>query len=574
MRTYGLYGIWVLVINIFFSFECDGQTPKKRGFLPDSGKVIQSDSELFVDVSTVIGQKLNGFLELRGSNHKQPIVIPIRNGQGEDKIPSGEYTAFTHVFDNKVPIVVDIRSLTISPNQLNTMSLSVLEGSSGNRTLSSFDQDYDQILDKVEVEQETDPRNAASLPRTEVYQWDNQFKSDAPGWVRGDLQTHSSYGVGKESVERLIRRAERSKIDFLSITDRNTLDSTSDPKYKSNSLILVPGMEWGNDEKGIALLYGPRTFPKVPTTDEEAQYKMIRLQAEGGVFSIGHPCFPITSWNWPIQFPNAVQVWCMDWRKIPPMTLDQVAEPFKGFTSIIDTEKNREVKKWKHAIARAANNRTLSSNGQSALFYDFELNRGIRAGVIGGSNSGNPNIPIGAPLTYIFVREKSLTGILEGLRNGWTYISKDTDGPTIDWYADIFNDGQWDVTIGGTIPLNEDTKFQVKIRNAKGKRFEILLNGLPIRSTNITSDKWEYTYVQNPDSYAVYRIRILDQTPEELPPGYGLRDMLLLTSPIYAQGVVSDASSSNNEGWVQIENEWVDPKILHQHIRNLEKSSK
>jgi hypothetical protein len=569
MRKYGFYGILVVASNVFFIGYSDAQKSQKRGFFSKPDAEVQADADFFADVSTVVGQKLNGFLELQGSKRNLPIVIPLRNGLAEDEIPGGDYSVVTHVYDNNVPIIVDIRSMNIRSGELNTLSLSVLEGATGERSLSSFDQDYDQVLDKVEVEQKTDPRNATSTPFTKTYEWDNQLKSNKAGWVKGDLQTHSTYGIGKESVEALIRRAEKTGIDFLAITDRNTLDSTSDPYFKSDSMVLIPAMEWGNDEKGIALLYGPRTFPQVPKSNEEAQYKMIRLQVEGGIFGIAHPCFPITSWNWPIQYPNAVQVWCMNWREIPPMRLAQVAEPFKGFTTIIDKEKNREVIRWKHAMARAANNQMLSSNGQSSLYYDLELSRGLRASAIGGSNSANPKRPIGAPLTYIFVREKSLNGILEGLRNGWTYITKDKNGPTIDWYADIFDDGIWDITIGGAIPLNQDTRFQVKIKNANGKRFEILLNGLPIRSTIITSNDWDYTYVQNPDSYAVYRIRILDQPEEELPPGYGLRDMLLLTSPIYAQGVISDTANTNDEGWVQIENEWVDPEVLHEHIREL-----
>ena len=582
MQKYGLCGILILITTVFLASPTSGQKSKKGGFGRESeartetrsSKKRTPDADIFIDVANVVGKKLNGFLELRSETWSSPILIPIRNGQAEDKVPNGNYTALTHVYVNKVPIIVDIRQIEIVQNRLNTISLSILEGSTGERSLMAFDQDFDQVLDKVEVEQKTDPLKATSVPMTKVYRWENQLKSTESGWLKGDLQTHSSYGIGKESVRKLIRRAEKSRIDFLAITDRNTLDSTRDPDYKSNSLILVPGMEWGNEEKGIALLYGPRTFPQVPDSNEEAQYKMMRVQAEGGVFSIGHPCYPISSWNWPIQYPNAVQVWCMNWREIPPMSMAQVSERFKAYTSIIDPKNNREVIRWKYAIARAADNQMLSSNGQSSLYYDLELSRGVHAGAIGGSNSGNPGRPIGAPLTYVFVQEKSLTGILEGLRNGWTYVSKDADGPTIDWYGDIFNDGKWDVTIGGTIPLNRETKFHVRIKNANGQRFEILLNGLPIRSTIITANDWEYSYTQNPDAYAVYRIQILDQTTEKTTPGYGIRDMLLLTSPIYANGVVSDTSNPNNEGWVEIENEWVDPEVLLRHIQNLNESSR
>jgi len=569
MRTCGFCGIVLLVGNVFFTCASSAQDIKSRGFKSKSAQKEKANAELVAEVTSIVGEKLEGFLELRSSKNGFPLIMPIRNGRAYNYIPSGDYSVSTHVYANKVPIVVDIRPLTVTADRLNTLSLSILEGATGERSLLSFDQDRDQVLDKVEVEQETDPLNAASVPNTKVYEWDNQLKSNEAGWIRGDLQTHSSHGIGKESVKKLIQRAEKSGIDFLSITDRNTMGSINDPDYKSDSLILVPGMEWGNEEKGIALLYGPRTFHRVPNTNEEAQYKMARVQAEGGVFSIGHPCFPITSWNWPIHSPNAVQVWCMDWREIPPMQLAQVAEEFKAYSTIIDNRNNREIIKWKHAMARAANNQSLSSNGQSVLYYDLELNQGLRAAAIGGSNSGNPGRPIGAPITYVFVRERSVSGILEGLRNGWTYVSKNIDGPTINWYGDIFADGQADITIGGTIPLDETTRFLVHVKKAKGKRFEILLNGLPIRSLNIPSDDWKHTFSQTPSAYAVYRICILDQVGEDTEPGFGYRDMSLLTSPIYAQGVISDTSNTNNDGWVSIENEWTDPKFLVEHMREL-----
>ncbi len=111
----------------------------------------------------------------------------------------------------------------------------------------------------------------------------------------------------------------------------------------------------------------PATFPEYTESYAEAQAMVIRVRAQGGIFAIAHPNFPIGSWQWGLQHANAVEAWCREWRKIPPMKLEQLDERWR----------TRQDGKFVYSIALAAATQGFSANSQSTLFWDLELVRGF-----------------------------------------------------------------------------------------------------------------------------------------------------------------------------------------------------
>ena len=212
----------------------------------------------------------------------------------------------------------------------------------------------------------------------------------------------------------------------------------------------------------------------------------------------------------------------------------------------------------------------MSSNAQSSVYWDYELNRGLRLAAIGGSQTGSPKVAMGTPLTYVYAKEKSLKGILDGIRLGRTYISNGLDGPKIDWVADIFDDGTIDTGIGGIVPIDEDTSYFCRIQNAKGKKLEILLNGSPIASKNIDSDDFGFTYIERPTAAVVYRLRVFGQ-PTDRSKGFGLTETFAMTSPIYARGVI--AIEDKLGALVKIDNEYISPETIKAFNDHLKRTS-
>lgn len=508
-----------------------------------------------IDVSNVLGAQLPARIDLvplSGEGNEPPLILEAPTGMLEAAAPVGAYRAYVYVYEEGVPVLVDSRDIAVAEDATAFLPVNLLEGTSGNLPIRAFDYDGDLAIDRVEMALGTNREDAGSIPGKPMLNWNTTVLSNEGGWFRGELHAHSSYGEGKESVAKLVARAEKMGLDFLAIADRNTLAASRDPGFQSNKLVLIPAMEWGNDAQGVALIYGPRTEPEPPSTVAAAQAQCIRVQAQGGVFAVAHPCFPTQSWKWGLSYVNAIEVWCRGWRDVPPFALEQLPDALKA----------RENGKLVYSIAAAAAlnesdtfgsadtpgfspskigvpYQSVSANMQAAKFWDYETARGLLAGAIGGSNSSSPKVPMAAPVTYIYAQNKSLPALLEGLRSGRTYVSSGLDGPQIQFTADVLNDGKIDVGIGDIIPLNVDAMMEVIVTHATGKKLQVLLNGRPIISKIIEGEGFVHRFLQTPTSYGVYRVQVIS-SPENPSEGFGPIEVHAMSSPIYAQDITQE----------------------------------
>lgn len=504
-----------------------------------------------VDVTNVLGKHLPARIDFMDVEGGPPVRREAPEGVLETKLRASAYRAYTHVYDQDVLVLADVQDIRVVKDQTTYLSVNLLEGSSGSLSLRDFDSDVDLALDRAELASGTDPQDPAETPGRKVLPYDPAPLRKEAGWYRGELHAHSRHGEGQESVGQLIQRAKRAGLDFLAITDRNTLASVYDPAYHSDSVVLIPAMEWGLPEKGYALVFGPRTELEMPSAtlygQAAAQAECIRVQAQGGIFAIAHPCMPTQPWQWDLGYANAVEVWQRGW-SMPPLMLDQLN----------DDMKLRMDGKLAYSIAQAAARADLaevSGNAQASFFWDLELQRGLMACALGNSNTASPKVPMGTPLTYVYAREKSLPGILEGIRLGRTFVTEDTRGPIIHFSADVLEDNKIDVGIGGVIPLGMDTKFLIAVKNAKGKKLQVLENGHPIRTVPIVKDSVVVQFTRHPVQYAVYRVRVIAQQKEG---GLGDVTVCAMTSPIYAQEITQDLlwrhpNLDVDKAWVKVD---------------------
>jgi hypothetical protein len=506
-------------------------------------------AQFSVKVSNILDQPLASRVRLVDGQGALVTRFEVPQGNSTLQFRAGRYTALVDVYDGGVPILVHLQELQLPASPPPVITVSVLEGS-GSRNLAQFDGDGDLALDGLEVQQGTNPEDARDTPGETLIEWPSPVLNKDSRWYRGELHAYSSYGPGSETVGRLIRRAESAGLDFLAITDPNSLQSALDPEYKSSKVVLIPAMEWGDAARGTALVYAPSEVLPLEVTPEEAQALAVRLQARGGLFAIAHPTVPGRAWNWGRTMFNGVEVWWRDWRQVPPIRLTDLAEPWRA---------RDESGEFLFAIGAAAATQGLSGNAQSAIFYDMQVTHLVKAAVIAGSGSTGRKETLGAPVTYVYGREKSLKGILEGIRKGRTYVSRGVDGPLIEFQADILADGQVDVGMGGVVPINVKSRFIAGVSGAKGGRIDILMNGYPIRSRPIESDKLTISLDQEPEAFGAFRMRVVAQPRQER--GYGFTDMLAMSSPIYAQSYfVEGGPDAGRDGWVDVKSEWREPR--------------
>jgi hypothetical protein len=243
-----------------------------------------------------------------------------------------------------------------------------------------------------------------------------------------------------------------------------------------------------------------------------------------------------------------VVLWSGSWRTPKPLAWEQLDEEMR----------RREHDRAVTAIGVAAATPSLSANGQSALFWDIELNRGLKASALGGGGNIFDPKSLATPVTYIFAREKSLNALIEGLREGRTFISSGVDGPRINMTADVLNDGTIDVGIGGSIPLGTTSSISIQVEGAKGKRLDVMQNGRPIRSLKITDDKFAYGFLDTPEVYSIYRARVWEKG--EGADGIGAANVLAMTSSMYAESIVEYTPGREDSAWVKLEDQFINPR--------------
>jgi predicted metal-dependent phosphoesterase TrpH len=73
--------------------------------------------------------------------------------------------------------------------------------------------------------------------------------------VRIDMHTHTNYSDGTDSVEEIIRHAEKMGLDGIAITDHDTFEGVHKALEIETDLIIVPGIEV-SAAKGHILAYG------------------------------------------------------------------------------------------------------------------------------------------------------------------------------------------------------------------------------------------------------------------------------------------------------------------------------
>lgn len=521
------------LVTLFAAAGCAGGPGTAPASAPTSADIPSSPFELVdkpgprgplqIDVTDVLGRELPIRVVLY-EDGARIAVYELPQGYGQEDAPVGAYTAHVYVYAAGMPLLAAVQPVQVRAGDVAFLALNILEGSDENRPLRAFDKDFDGAIDRAELEAGTDPEDASSVPGLAPLPWRSRVLEAQGGWYRGELHAYSHYGAGTESVAGLVRRAERSGLDFLAITDRNTLAAAYDPAFRSDSVVLLPAMEWGTNDRGVALIYGPRTYPPPPGTRPEAQLVCERVQAQGGVFAIAHPCFPDAPWQWNIDYANAVEAWCREWRRPPPVALPQLEEDLK----------RRAEGKLVYTIAQAAATAGLSANGQAAVFWDKELRRGQRAAVIAGSRSAAPGVPLARPVTYVYAAEKSVRGILDGLRMGRTYVSAGVDGPKLRFVVDVLHDQTVDVNIGGVIPLGVQAVFEAGVEHAEGHKLQVLKDGKPILTKIIEGDNFIHLFEQQPQAPCAYRLRVIKAPESE---GFGPIEVLAMTSPIYAANI-------------------------------------
>ncbi|MEO3780557.1 CehA/McbA family metallohydrolase [Micromonospora sp. B11E3] len=135
---------------------------------------------------------------------------------------------------------------------------------------------------------------------------------DGRRWLAGDLHAHTVHSDGTQTVDELAALAVSRGLDFLAVTDHNTVSHhpwlpASARRY---GITLVPGQEVTTD-RGHANVFGPVGWIDFR---QPAESWLGAAERAGGLLSINHPLAADCAWRQPVTTrARLVEVWHSGW---------------------------------------------------------------------------------------------------------------------------------------------------------------------------------------------------------------------------------------------------------------------
>ena len=215
-------------------------------------------------------------------------------------------------------------------------------------------------------------------------------------WLAGDLHAHTFHSDGVMSVAELAAHAVERGLDFIAVTDHNTVSHHAflGPASARYGVTLLPGQEV-TTELGHAGVLGDAGWVDFR---EPASSWLAAAEAAGALMSVNHPFAGPVSWVHPMpRRPPLLEVWHWSWLDLSWTT------PLSWWQA------------WDPAAIP-----------------------------VGGSDWHRPgsDAPLGTPTTWVLCADASTAGVLDGLRAGRVAISAARDG------AVLLRDGDCLIAVG------------------------------------------------------------------------------------------------------------------------------
>jgi hypothetical protein len=287
----------------------------------------------------------------------------------------------------------------------------------------------------------------------------NKILNPTCGWYRGDFHLHTTASDGHYSPGTLARLARSEGLDFLAITDHNTIDSFG--KFGDDSdLLVIPGLEVTLAE-GHWNVFGiegqPDWLADVCVWNRLLSLRdltysitdlMRRIAELGMLNSINHPL--LRPWEWQDKTTQLQYLHCLEIWNDPDWPDNAVANP-------------AAVQMWTRWLN--AGHRITAIGGS-----DFHF--------LAGEVQGYPGERPGRPTTYVYAHELSSKAILEALRHGRVYISM---GPQVS--LDVFCTGQQGGIGTDFGEVHGKLHFEITVEGApEGAHASLIHNGVELAS--------------------------------------------------------------------------------------------
>ncbi|MCB0115571.1 MAG: CehA/McbA family metallohydrolase [Caldilineaceae bacterium] len=258
-------------------------------------------------------------------------------------------------------------------------------------------------------------------------------------WLRGDLQSHTVHSDATGTLEQLIAKARSLDLDFLAVTDHNTVSHHPFlPAFAGDDLLLIRGQEVTTYYGHMNVWHTSRWCDFRSRTDADIAAIIELAHGEGALCSINHPKQGGPAWEYTTDLPvDSMEVW-------------------QG--------------PWPHR------------NTESLALWDRLLAQGRRLPAVGGSDYHCPSgedtnlLRLGQPTTWVKVHERSVEAVLAAIAAGRATISATPDGPRIELSATVNGNT---VGMGDMVEEWDDgmMRMRVEVLGGRGKTLHLIADG-------------------------------------------------------------------------------------------------
>ncbi|MEZ4681237.1 MAG: CehA/McbA family metallohydrolase [Caldilineaceae bacterium] len=325
-------------------------------------------------------------------------------------------------------------------------------------------------------------------------------------WLRGDLQSHTYHSDAKGSLEQLIAKARVLNLDFLAVTDHNTVSHQPHlAALAGEDLLLLYGQEV-TTYYGHMNVWGTRRWCDFRCrTAADIGAIIVLAHANGGLCSINHPKQGGPAWEYGFDLPvDTMEVWQGPW-------------PYR--------------------------------NAESLALWDRLLTTGQQLRAVGGSDYHCPAgdetnlLRLGQPTTWVLARERSHQGILEAIYAGRTSISAQPTGPRIALSGVATGQDNRSVMMGAVLPVAPGTTVAVSatVEAGAGYMLQFVVDGWPLAQELIRTTEQTVTITTPVTRYV--RAELIGDLPAELLPADAPADLdargwrWALSNPIFVEQV-------------------------------------
>ena len=266
------------------------------------------------------------------------------------------------------------------------------------------------------------------------------------GWYKGDLHCHTHHSDARGTPEILHQTAQHIGLDFLSVTDHNTITQWQYfGHHSSPKLVFVQGMEI-TTYNGHINIFGLNNWIDFRLEcDKDVDILVQAAHDQGALVSVNHDKPPLP-WLHKLPSLDCMEVWQNHW---------------------------------------------LAGNEHSLKLYDQRISEGQQISLIGGSDYHQPEqfqpdspFILGCPTTVLWLENLNQETVLEGLRCGNGYVTESPEGPHLS-----FTIGK--VAMGNVVRVTGKVTAQIDVRGAAGDYLVWISEQGPVAKFIIPSDIWQ-----------------------------------------------------------------------------------